>query len=1004
MRKFVWNCLTAAYTVPAVKRPMSLQLALFAGAGLAILAGASFNIQGYVGQYALIAMLAGGLGWTAGVLWQQWKAATVLGLAAVAMTLAEGYVTNDAYFGINSAGLLCIGLGGVLSRVAYTNLAGELRGRMKDLERVNRELADQHRMFLAATEDLALETSDPATLAAATARQVGCGFCVYYLASPDGSHFLPQTPAGFDGSRPQTFAPRAGGDVIVETLAEGREFIASDRETLSQVTRLFSAGLKVNNVLLSPMLMSGRLAGFIALGNRLGGFDEDDRRLAATLATRAAIHFGSQHVVSQTKEELARYSILNDIAKRASGLDFEQVMRLVVDRARELVPYDACRVVTFEADGSWATVGGGPSGSIEKSPLAEVRKQGNVVVRRLMQRADGLYSGIDPGGDSAQVAEAIAPITGRDGVFGALCLGRKGGMAFGDKDVPALKELGAIAGVAVENSRILQKVAGQAVRATSALDSLGEISAALTATTEGHAALEHKTLEVAARLAGGTHAILARATSDTACQVINATGFAVDVIGMQVANGQGLIGAAMLSRQPVAVADVAASSDLASPPDLAAAGIHGALCVPISHQGEFWGALAVATGEPKDWTGEDKRLLSTLGNQLVVALRNAELFDASQKMVWELGTLMSGLTAVTSTISLPQVLQEVLVSAAKACGAQIAVLALDEAGGLEVKAAVGTDQEIARRLALELGGQICEAVFRSNKPYSHFMSKPGASAGPLDPRAVLCVPLTLRGKPIGVAFLANYAEGAPFSDDHMRVVTELGAQASVAIDNARLFNERETVMLESLRAMAQLVDAKDKYTAGHSDRVTEYAMIIGREMQYASGDEEAWERFKRGCLLHDLGKINVPDAVLSKAGKLTDEEFAQLRRHPVVGYEVLKNLHMLTDELVVVRSHHERFDGRGYPDGKKGDELPIIAWIAAAADAFDAMTSDRPYRRGMSIELALSEIVKHAGMQFHPAVSEAFIQAFEKGDLRVIPQESLYKDAPAIGVIENSVR
>jgi HD-GYP domain-containing protein (c-di-GMP phosphodiesterase class II) len=508
---------------------------------------------------------------------------------------------------------------------------------------------------------------------------------------------------------------------------------------------------------------------------------------------------------------------------------------------------------------------------------------------------------------------------------------------------------------------------------------------------------------VAARLAGGTHAILARATSETGVEIINVTGFPGALVGGEIANGQGVVGAAMLSRQPVAIADVADSFDLASPPDLAANGLRGALAVPISHQGTFWGALAVFTPERREWTEEDKRLLGTIGNQVVVALKNAELYDASQKMVWELGTLMSGLTAVTSTISLPQVLQEVMASAAKACGAQITVLALEEHGHLVVKAAVGTDEETAQRLALELGGKIVEAVFNDNQPYNNYVSKPGASAGPLDPRAVLCVPLRLRGEPIGVIFLANYAEGTPFTDDHKRVVTELGAQASVAIDNARLFNDREAVMLESLRAMAQLVDAKDRYTAGHSDRVTEYAMIIAREMQYAPGDSEAWHRFRRGCLLHDLGKINVPDAVLSKPGKLTDEEFAQLRKHPVVGYDVLKNLHMLTDELIVVRSHHERFDGKGYPDAKRGDELPIIAWIAAGADAFDAMTSDRPYRKGMSIELALSEIVKHAGTQFHPAVSQAFIQAFEKGQLKVIPQESLFKDAPVVGVIENPV-
>lgn len=988
----------------AMKRGLSLQLALFAAAGLAILAGASFNIQGYTGLRALVALLAGILAWAAGVLHRQWKIALILGLGAVALTAAEAHFSGVQLFGENLAGLICLILGGILSSVAYDNVTSEMRQRLHDVEVANRELEDQHRMFLAATEIGTVDYADLTALSTSTAQQVGAGFCVYYLAA-EGGQFVPQLPGhGFAGSSPQTLIPRPEGDPLILGLAANKDYHAADRQHLSLVNRLFSHGMSVQNVLVEPMVMGDRLAGFIVLGNKPGGFDQDDRRLASTLAVRAAIHFGSQRVVSQTKEELARYSILNEIAKQASGLHFEEVMALVVERAKELVDYDACRVVTFEPNGDYVTLAGGATGQIEGSVFAEVKASGKVVIRRLLQTSDGLMSGLEPATETSQVAEAIAPITGRDGVFGALCLGRKSGLGFGDKDVPALQELGAIAGVAVENSRILQRVAGQAVKVSTALDSLSEISEALTTTTKGAHALEHKTLEVAARLGGGTHALLCRYSSQNTVVVVNQLGFPAGELPAQISNGQGVVGAVMLSRSPVAVADVAESSDLAAPPDLLNAGLHAALGVPIVHQGAMWGVLAVFSPERKEWSDDDKRVLTTLGNQAVVALQNAELYEKSQKTVWEVTTLIEGLTAVTSTIDLDQVLQEVLVSGAKACGAQIAALALEHDGKLQVAAAFGTDPETARRLALELGGEICERVFKAGKAVMHQADKAEASAGPLDPRAVLCVPLMLRGKPIGVAFLANYVQGQTFSEDHQRVVTELAAQASVAIDNARLFNDRESLMLESLRAMAQLVDAKDPYTAGHSDRVTEYALIIARELKWAAGDENAWVRFERGCRLHDIGKINVPDAVLTKPGRLTDEEYDLLKKHPVVGYDVLKNLHMLTDELVVVRSHHERFDGEGYPDGKRGDELPMIAWMAAGADALDAMTSDRPYRKGMSIEEAVAELIKGRGTHFHPAVSDAMVKAITEGRLKIIPQVSLYRDAPALGAFENPVR
>jgi HD-GYP domain-containing protein (c-di-GMP phosphodiesterase class II) len=272
---------------------------------------------------------------------------------------------------------------------------------------------------------------------------------------------------------------------------------------------------------------------------------------------------------------------------------------------------------------------------------------------------------------------------------------------------------------------------------------------------------------------------------------------------------------------------------------------------------------------------------------------------------------------------------------------------------------------------------------------------------PLNPRAVLCVPITLRGKPLGVVFLANYQVGHAFTADHRNLVTELATQAAVAIDNARLFKDREEVILASLEALANAVDARDPYTAGHSERVTKYALMIARQMHYSPQDQGAWVRLERGGRLHDIGKIGVPDAVLQKTGKLTAEEFEKMKSHTVVGFNILSGLRMLTDELVIVRSHHERFDGKGYPDRKKGDELPLFAWIVSAADAIDAMTSDRPYRKGMPLADAVEQVRAGSGTHFHPDVVEAVLDAVEGGTLGLVPQKSLHPDAPKIGAFEN---
>ncbi|HEY1456197.1 MAG TPA: HD domain-containing phosphohydrolase, partial [Candidatus Dormibacteraeota bacterium] len=564
-----------------------------------------------------------------------------------------------------------------------------------------------------------------------------------------------------------------------------------------------------------------------------------------------------------------------------------------------------------------------------------------------------------------------------------------------------LDELGSMAGVAVENSRILQAVSGQASRLDTALDALGEVSQALTTVTEGSSVLEQKTLETAVRVTMGTAGLLTRTTAEGRQAVIMSLGFPTEVDGLEFQNGQGIVGAVMLSLRATSLADVDASFDLRSPPDLAAYGLHAAICTPMLESGRLWGTLSVYDAKRREWTTDDQRVLATLGNQGVVAIRNAELYDNNQRSIWELRNLQEALQAATSTLDLNQVLQQVLAGAAKASSAQIGCIALDDSGRLVLKGGFGTDHVTAEKLALDLGGDICRRVMQTGEPVMEAMDHESSQEGPLNPRAVLCVPVILRGTPLGVLFLAHYQVGHAFTADHRKLVMELAAQAAVAIDNARLFKDREEVIISSLAALANAVDARDPYTRGHSERVTQYALMIARQMKYSPEEQSAWLRLERGGRLHDIGKIGIPDAILQKTGKLTDEEFAKMKEHPVVGFNILSGLRMLSDELVIVRSHHERFDGKGYPDRKKSDELPMFAWIVSAADAIDAMTSDRPYRRGMSLEIAVEQVRAGAGTQFHPDVAEAVLDAVGNGTLTVAAQKSMYADAPRVGAFEN---
>lgn len=182
--------------------------------------------------------------------------------------------------------------------------------------------------------------------------------------------------------------------------------------------------------------------------------------------------------------------------------------------------------------------------------------------------------------------------------------------------------------------------------------------------------------------------------------------------------------------------------------------------------------------------------------------------------------------------------------------------------------------------------------------------------------------------------------------------------------------------LETIQALAEALDAKDPYTRGHSDRVAKYAVELGRELKLSEHDVEM---LHYAGILHDIGKIGISDTVLNKVGKLTDEEFKLIQSHTVIGDRMVRPVTFLRGVAQVIRHHHERYDGRGYPDGIKGEEIPIGARIMAVADAFDAMTYDRVYRAGMSTEKAVDELIKGKGTQFDPKIVDLFVS-------RVLPR------------------
>ena len=214
--------------------------------------------------------------------------------------------------------------------------------------------------------------------------------------------------------------------------------------------------------------------------------------------------------------------------------------------------------------------------------------------------------------------------------------------------------------------------------------------------------------------------------------------------------------------------------------------------------------------------------------------------------------------------------------------------------------------------------------------------------------------------------------------DQLLLLIESGVKAISQMQEIKAINQKltatyaelEKAYLESIETLRYTVEAKDTYTRGHSDRVSEYSYLIGK---YLGLSEDDLKKLKLGGLFHDIGKIGVPDSILLKTDKLTDDEYSEVKNHPSIGAHILSNATMFKDIIPIVKHHHERFDGRGYPSKLAGEDIPYLARITAVADTFDAMTSKRAYRDPLSLDIVKSEFENNKGTQFDPHIADIFL-------------------------------
>jgi putative nucleotidyltransferase with HDIG domain len=414
------------------------------------------------------------------------------------------------------------------------------------------------------------------------------------------------------------------------------------------------------------------------------------------------------------------------------------------------------------------------------------------------------------------------------------------------------------------------------------------------------------------------------------------------------------------------------------------------------------GAMRVADGDfstKVEIHGENEvAQLGTAFNEMTDSLRDRS--ESLTKKVLELATLYEMSRALGSTLDMDELLGSVLDSALRIFDLDLGYVALrdKETNTLSVRAIRGVDSPASDAVRSTMS----EWVVREGRPLI-FNPDPSAGEGQVDAvtgaRAALCVPLVSSEGTIGSITVGSADSDYRFNSDDVRLLSTIANHVAIAVGNIELFSSLQEAYLATVRSLAAAVDAKDTYTRGHSDRVAAYATLIAERLGVSHEQRIALEM---AAYLHDIGKIGVAEEILLKPGKLTSDEMEEMRHHPLIGANILKPVAFPWAITPIVRHHHEHFDGSGYPAGLKAEEIPLLARILTAADSYEAMTADRPYREGLSDEAALVELRRCSGTQFDPRIVEALVgiveedQAAEKNVSTEASSEISHEEARAI--------
>lgn len=404
--------------------------------------------------------------------------------------------------------------------------------------------------------------------------------------------------------------------------------------------------------------------------------------------------------------------------------------------------------------------------------------------------------------------------------------------------------------------------------------------------------------------------------------------------------------------------------------------VRSSICAPLIDGEEVFAILSVSNRiSGKAFTEKDLNIIGGIAIEAAVAVKNAKTYRQLNKKLLELGTLHEVGKTLGTVLEIGKLLDLILDLTSRVFGGvkTCSIMLYDEeTNSLQVMLYNG-DNEMVSLEPVKVGEGIAGKVFEKGEPLiiNDIASPTSPSKDANVSRSSICVPLMVKKHSIGVLSVSDRLSGEQFENSDLDMIVTLASQISISIYNAQLYEDLESSYLSAVRALANSLDEKDAYTRGHSERVARYSVEIGKALGLSASEIK---NLHIGSLLHDIGKIGVSEAIITKNDRLTSDEFDAIKTHPSRGAAIIEHAKFLKEKIPLIEHHHERYDGKGYPSGLKGDNIPLLARIVCVADSYDAMTSRRSYKEAMKREDARAELVRCSGTQFDPRVVAAFIE------------------------------